>query len=98
MNGKLKYEFYIYPGGNVHDIQLSWEGASITSVNDGMKIHFGIHNRSPVASMLDSNPIVFQSESRNRQVEASFRTLGNDRYGFTVPNYNSQELLIIGIG
>lgn len=92
-NGVLKYNFYVYPGGNPQAIQIQWNGpVSIQQVSEGMEITVTTTNGQKV--FVDQNPISFQSASSNK-IESSFRETKTQNYGFGIGNYDSNSVLII---
>ncbi len=95
-NGNLKYEFYVYPGANIDDIQLEWSGSvDILKNYHGMKININSGTIGNQYSFLDTNPINYDSELRNNEVSGYFKLLNDKTYGFEIPDYNKNKLLII---
>lgn len=91
-DGKLKYEFYVYPGGDVDKIKLRWIGpVDINLVDEGMMINV----RSTDFSFVDSNPVNYETELREIEIDGSFKQLDDTTYGFDFPYYNKDKLLII---
>jgi parallel beta-helix repeat protein len=101
-DGQLKYEFFVYPGGNYKEIKLKWSGpVSLELVNAGMKIsilhdnHMDIEYSSEIG-FIDEMPICYQSLSREMPINASFELLESSIYGFIMPPfYDPSKLLII---
>ncbi len=92
-NGQLKYDFFVYPGGNYEDIQFRWEGpVSLNQVHDGLQITVS----SPIGerSFIDSNPVNFL-ETRQTEIIGNFRIIDEVTYGFSIDNYDCSETLII---
>ena len=92
-NGKLKYEFYVYPGGNPKDIQIQWNGdVSLQSQEKGIQI---LPNLPSQSGIIDSNPVNYQPQLQNKKVGGQFTTVRNNIYGFTLDRYDTSKLLII---
>ena len=50
----IKYEFYVYPGGNVEDIRLEWSGPiDIQSTDAGMQINIASSKNELPASYVN---------------------------------------------
>jgi hypothetical protein len=99
-NGQLKYEFFVYPGGNLDDIQMQWKGpVSLELVNSNIKVTIqseGLRNVfSSGISLVDTCPINYQSLLRENPIEGSFKLLNSVTYGFETPDYDPEKLLII---
>jgi hypothetical protein len=105
-NGQLKYEFHVYPGGNPNDIKLQWSGpVNLEYCIDGVKISVEqtISNANFIADkttenhlmMIDTSPICFQPDNFDESLSSEFRRISSNTYGFMIPNYNSEKLLII---
>jgi len=94
--GSLKYEFYVYPGGDVGEIKLSWSGlVEVKSGLEGMIVQIGDLSKDNSITFLDSNPINYDSEMRNNEIIGSFKEIGYNLYGFDIPSYDTDKLLII---
>ncbi|MFX1254011.1 MAG: SBBP repeat-containing protein [Promethearchaeota archaeon] len=99
--GQLKYEFFVYPGGKLEDIKLHWTGpVSLQLLEQGMKIQ--VHRVSnvkgdlaPICHFMDTIPITYQSLARDNPLDGSFKLLGSNVYGFSVPSYDPTKILII---
>ena len=96
-NGQLKYEFFVYPGGNPENIKIHWQGpVSLESKEDGFRVKIKEPN-SRVSKILftDTNPICFQSQNRDTVTDGFFERFDANTYGFKIPNYDPNRLLII---
>ncbi|MFX1254013.1 MAG: SBBP repeat-containing protein [Promethearchaeota archaeon] len=99
--GRLKYEFFVYPGGKLEDIKLHWTGpVSLQLLEQGMQIQ--VHRVSsvegelaPVCHFVDTAPIIYQSFTHGDALPGSFELLQGTTYGFSVPRYDPTKLLII---
>ncbi|MFW9990807.1 MAG: SBBP repeat-containing protein [Candidatus Odinarchaeota archaeon] len=100
-DGQIKYEFFVYPGGRVDDIQLQWNGPVTLEMQDrNIQVTVqprtaGGDDRSSGFSFTDTAPACYQSTARDRLVEGSFKLLDSTTYGFSVKNYDQARLLII---
>ena len=88
VDGKYKYDFLVYPGGDPSSIQLRYEGAQkITMDREG-----AIHVETPLGSIVDHAPITYQHPespiTSTWQVEGSI-------VSFAVGKYDSTKPLII---
>ncbi|MFW9990809.1 MAG: SBBP repeat-containing protein [Candidatus Odinarchaeota archaeon] len=100
-DGQIKYEFFVYPEGRVKDIQLQWNGPVTLEIHNG-DIQVNVQPRTVDGedhscgfSFTDTAPVSYQSRTRDRPVESSFRLLDQITYGFSVKNYDQTKLLII---
>ena len=92
--GVLKYEFFMYPGGNIADIQLQWEGSgSVNLLSAGITVTST--NSSAPFTLIDSTPIYYQDFDRTEPFVGFFTLIDPLTYGFSVPSYNPNQLLII---
>ena len=88
-DGNLKYNFYVYPGGNPNVIKMSWNSADrIEKTSNGIKIEINQQ------VLLDQNPIAYQTEMLSNPV-IHFSCLSESSYGFSVSDYDRNSLLII---
>ncbi|MFW9990806.1 MAG: SBBP repeat-containing protein [Candidatus Odinarchaeota archaeon] len=100
-DGQIKYEFFVYPGGRVDDIQLQWNGPVTLELQNGdvqvtvQPRTAGGDDRSSGFSFTDTAPACYQSTARDRLAEGSFKLLDSTTYGFSVKNYDQARLLII---
>ncbi|MFX0137176.1 MAG: SBBP repeat-containing protein [Candidatus Hodarchaeota archaeon] len=94
-NNILKYEFYVYPGGNPNEIKLHWTGPiDLAIINDQIKLT--IHTPSNTISFIDTTPVYYRTQNKEEPLLGSFKLFDPYTYGFEVPpDYNSQKLLII---
>lgn len=86
--GGIEYKFMIYPGGNVEDIKMKWEG--ITPVFDSKKfrINYKINNDFAIH---ESGLSACQA---HKKIKMSYR-LKNNAIGFITSNYDKRKPLII---
>ena len=92
-NGNLKYNFYVYPGGNVNNIQMKWNGpVSMEHSVQGMQITVNTNAGQKV--FLDKQPVSYQG-SKSVDVLTEFNMMGKNTYGFAVRSYDANSLLVI---
>lgn len=92
--GQLKYEFFVYPGGNVEDIKLRWIGpVSLSLRPNGMNIRLKTSTNN--INIIDTVPVSYQSLSRKRPIHGDFQKLDRTTYGFKISTYDKAKLLII---
>ncbi len=84
----MEYEFVIYPGGNVSDIQIQWNGLQ----NMEMMQNGGLHYVSNMIDMQDSKPVSFIPGGT--QVPSSFEKNENE-ISFNVAEYDHSQKLTI---
>jgi gliding motility-associated-like protein len=84
----MKYEFIVYPGGKVSDIQMQWNGLrKIENSEDG-----GIYYAFALGKMTESAPKTFL---RDGQIIESHFIRKENRIGFCVKKYNKNKVLVI---
>ena len=85
--GGMKYEFVVYPGGNVNDIKIQWSGLDNIDVkNDG-----GISYVFASSRIEESKPVSFQEK---KIVETDFVKHSNV-IGFKLNKYDKTKILLI---
>jgi hypothetical protein len=73
----LKYEFYVHPEGNVEDIQMKIEGASIEVCSSQIRIN------TSIGTVFDDQLYVYLEETKT-ELPAEFVSKGANVYGFNV--------------
>ena len=101
--GGMKYEFVVYPGGKVSDIQLQWNGLDmIKKLKDSPSAQAGkIEYSFALGKMTESAPYSYvgagftpaQSSSITK-IESHF-VLKNNRIGFKTGKYDKSKTLVI---
>ena len=92
-DGQLKYNFFVYPGGDPANIILQWNGpVTLEQTEIGMQITVSSSNGQIV--LIDNKPIAMQ-EGNNIDTKFDFHFLTTSRYKFTTIHYDNQALLII---
>lgn len=90
VNGHLKYDYIIAPGGDYRAIQLSYSGAKSLSINaDGELII-----TTPLGKIIEQAPIVKQN---NKTLKSSWK-IDNNIVSFFIENFNPSQPLIIDPG
>jgi Beta-propeller repeat len=91
-SGSLKYEFVVHPGADPERIDLSYRGATSTTVrHDGALLV-----QTPAGSLLDAPPVTYQLRAGGRvDVAASYRMKASDRVGFDLGDYDPSVPLVI---
>jgi gliding motility-associated-like protein len=85
--GGMKYEFMVYPGGKVNDIQMSWNGLKTIKQlgNDGLSYSVGFWH------MEEERPVSYQD---GKEIKSSFLNIGK-RIGFKVASFDKTKRLVI---
>jgi len=60
----LKYEFVVYPGGSVSDIQIQWNGTQKIKKLKELKIEYSF----PMGKMTESDPVTYQYVNMDNQI------------------------------
>jgi len=83
----LEYSFIVHPGGDVNDIELSWDGMQNRQfIKDG-----SVKYANLLGSIKESAP---RSFVEGKKIKSSFRKTGAD-YGFKVAKYDKKKDLVI---
>ncbi len=81
-DGKVEYDFVVRPGGNAHDIQIRYDGATaLRKTEDG-----GIYAETPLGSVKEKTP--YSYESGTGKAIASAFVLHNNVVSFETGAYN----------
>lgn len=86
--GELKYEFVIHPGGNINDIQFTYEGASDLKINEG-----SLDVSNDFGPFKDQAPYSFYSGEQG-ELKTSF-TLNDNVIGFEIEEFDQNKTVII---
>jgi len=86
-NGGMKYEFVVYPGGRVSDIQLQWNGLE----NIRNSTVSGIEYSFALGKMEESRPFSFQGP---KEIRSAF-TRKTNRISFKTGRYDKSKVLVI---
>ncbi len=92
----LKYDLVLAPGASVESVVMTLRGAETLSVEaDGSLVA-----RTPLGTLRQPAPATFEIDGAGarRSVEARFRLLGGDRFGFDVPHRDPSRRLVIDPG
>jgi len=83
----MKYEFVVYPGGNVSDIQIQWNGLeSIKKLENS-----GIEYSCSLGKMDESKPVSFQGGNR---IISDFIQI-KSRISFNTGKYDKSKIIVI---
>jgi len=87
INEGLKYEFVVYPGGNVNDIRIKWNGINNLKIakNGGISYAFAL------GSMVESSPVCYQGKNI---IGSNFIKSG-ELVGFNIKDYDRSATLVI---
>ena len=93
---RLKYTFYLQPNSHPNQIQMIYDGIEGVWVD---KATGELIIQTEWGEMRDAMPIAYQEiESIRKDVDVSFRLMGENRVGFTVGDYNPNFMLMIDPG
>lgn len=92
-DGNLKYNFFVYPGGNPHDIQMKWQGPVTIEKNLG-NLLLTVRTSVGQKTLIDKAPIAYQ-QSIDNSPAIDFAITGENVYSFEIKDYNPNEILII---
>ncbi len=95
--GGLEYEFVVYPGGNVSDIQIEWKGIEKIEKlkNSGIEYSFGLGKMEESALQTYVGAGLAPAQSANTHKIESHFILNNNRIGFKVSKYDKTKPLVI---
>ncbi|REC50116.1 DUF7948 domain-containing protein [Chryseobacterium pennipullorum] len=85
----IEYNFIINPGGKISDIKMKFNGAP-TLIKDGkltMNIRFG--------EMYENIPNSWIADNIKRNIDVSFKDIGEQTFGFSAPLNTSDKTIII---
>ncbi len=90
--GNIEKIFTVNPGSNPADIKINVEGSKGMSINNSGELEIS----TPLGKLNFSKPVAFQMEGANKKpVEVQYSICGNNKYGFSVGNYDTSLPLII---
>jgi hypothetical protein len=89
----LKYEFYVAPGADWGQIQISFDGIEGLSIDDAGALH--IHTE--LGALIDTAPYIYQQiDGQQVEVAGSFVLLDGDTYAFDIQgSYDHTVELVI---
>ncbi|MFP8892335.1 T9SS type B sorting domain-containing protein [Chryseobacterium sp. EZn1] len=85
----IEYNFIINPGGKISDIQMKFNGAP-TLINNGrltMNVRFG--------EIYEDIPNSWIAGNTKKNIEVSFKDLGDHTFGFAAPVNTSDKTIVI---
>lgn len=83
----MEYSFIVYPGGNVNDIQIKWNGADSLQQVDG-----GIRYANELGYLREGGLKCFTSDGRSVSNQYKIK---NQRVSFDIGRYNKSDILTI---
>jgi gliding motility-associated-like protein len=83
----MKYEFVVYPGGNVNDIKMQWIGVQNIRLTENGGIIYTLR----LGKMTESAPVYIQWK---KKVKGSFN-INHRLIGFNIKSYDKSKILII---
>jgi len=93
---RLKYTFYLQPGADPNQIQMIYDGIEDVWVDDATG---ELVIQTPWGEMRDAAPVAYQEiEDVRKEVDVSFRLMGENRVGFTVGDYDPNFMLVLDPG
>ena len=93
--GQLKYEFVVWPGAQVKDIRLAYDGSKGLSLDRRGNLIV----KTALGALTDARPLVYQERDEERILVASrYRLEKGERYGFTIGAYDRSRPLVIDPG
>jgi hypothetical protein len=94
---RLKYTFYLEPGADATQIEMTYDGIESLSVDDDTGELVIQTQWCP--KMRDAKPVAYQEiDGVKREVSISFRLLDEKKVGFSVGNYDPKFRLTIDPG
>jgi hypothetical protein len=90
---QIEYDWLVKPGGDPEAIDFAYQDVLGTEIDEQGDLII----RMELGEFRHRRPVAYQkgSDGRRESVEARFRKIGPDRYGFTVGYYNPKCPLII---
>ncbi|UKN03262.1 gliding motility-associated C-terminal domain-containing protein [Paracrocinitomix mangrovi] len=88
IDGQLKYEFIVHPGGNVSDIQFTYGGANDLSLNEG-----ALNVANDFGPFKDNEPVTFY-QGEETIVKSEFE-LTEKAVNFKIDDYDQTKTLVI---
>ncbi|MDP3789164.1 MAG: SBBP repeat-containing protein, partial [Candidatus Omnitrophota bacterium] len=90
--GRLESEFIISPSGNYNDIRMQYENIDSLSLNPANQLIVTAQN----IRVREIIPYAYQMADGREEISTiSHILLGNNTYGFNIPNYDHQNTLVI---
>ena len=98
--GQFKYEFVVYPGGDVNSIQLAYEGATDLAIDEKSGV---LRIGTPMGWLTDAQPTSYQViGGRTMPVDSHFvlapSAIERHAYRFSVGSYDPRYPLVIDPG
>ncbi|MFN4082028.1 MAG: SBBP repeat-containing protein [Bacteroidia bacterium] len=92
-NEGIKYNIIVHPGGNLHDVQLKFDGANNTSVTANGNILI----ETDYGNIEETIPYTYQfTQANNKETRVSkFKQIHSNIFGIDVKDYNPKQTLVI---
>jgi hypothetical protein len=90
---RLKYTFYVQPGAAPDQIQMMYEGVESIRVDEetGEAVI-----QTEWGEIRDAAPEAYQEiEGIRRNIDISFRLIGENRFGFALGDYDAEHILVL---
>ncbi|MEA3558977.1 MAG: SBBP repeat-containing protein, partial [Candidatus Thermoplasmatota archaeon] len=89
VDGRLKYDTLVHPGGNVKDVVFSFQDVSPELIDGALLI------RTPIGDIFDDMPLTYQSDD---EITSSWSMMSDSCIGFEVGQYDPDRELVIDPG
>ena len=89
----FEYYFVVRPGADAGQVKLQYKGALSTNLQNG-QIYITV-NRGTFKERIPSSYLNAPDVSDPKPLTVSYKSYGNNQYGFRVPAYNKSKVLII---
>lgn len=90
-SGSLKYDFIVHPGGNIADLQWTYDGASDVDIRDGRLVV-----RTSLGTVTEQKPYAYQwVNGEKKEIYCRYLLDKNNVIRFEVGKYNRSLPLII---
>jgi gliding motility-associated-like protein len=87
--GKLKYDFIVYPGGDASKIMLQFDGTDGLNINKNQLVI-----KTSVGNVIEMQPYAYQPGKSKQQVNAKYNLDGN-KVNFKLGIYDRSSILVI---
>lgn len=89
--GQLKYDLIVYPGANVNDIVMQYEGADKIQIKNGE-----LYIKTSVGDVKELSPYTYQiNDAGKKELDCRYVLEGNNTIKFKVKQYNPSETMVI---
>ncbi|HRP34053.1 MAG TPA: PKD domain-containing protein, partial [Agriterribacter sp.] len=89
--GQLKYDIIVYPGANVNDIVMQYEGADKLQIKKRE-----LYINTSVGEVKELSPYSYQIDpTGKKELDCKYVLEGKDRVKFNIKQYNPSQILVI---